>query len=198
MIVADSGHAATDASRKGPSTAICFTSDPKKPDSPTAAYYTVTKGGTLQDIAKKTGIPLSSLCQLNGLSRNAKLKHGQAIKLTQANLPIKPAFGSAACAPAGKAAVKDSKKTSRPDSAKASRKASGSSAQAKPAAREKVKSASDKKSAKPAATASAKKPGRQKDADKAKKSVPATAKNKSTEPQSASAKSADRTRLARK
>jgi LysM repeat protein len=95
------------------SSSICFASDSKKPDSPTAAYYTVNNGGTLQDVSKKTGISISSLCQLNGLARNARLKPGQRIKLTQANLRVKPSFGSAACSVKGSskkpAAVKQDK-----------------------------------------------------------------------------------------
>ena len=97
-IYASASNVATDARHRGSSSSsICFASDSKKSDSPTAAYYTVNKGGTLHDVSKKTGIPISSLCQLNGLSRNAHLKHGQRIKLTQANLPVKPSFGSASC-----------------------------------------------------------------------------------------------------
>jgi len=89
---------ATNTRKRGSSSSsICFASDSKKPNSPTAAYYTVNNGGTLHDVSKKTGIPLSSLCQLNGLARNAHLKPGQRIKLTQANLPVKPSFGSASC-----------------------------------------------------------------------------------------------------
>ena len=95
------------------SSSICFASDSKKPNSATAAYYTVNNGGTLQDVSKKTGISLSSLCQLNGLARNAHLKPGQRIKLTQANLRVKPSFGSAACSVKGSskkpAAVKQDK-----------------------------------------------------------------------------------------
>ncbi len=94
---------ATNTSKRGASSSsICFASDSKKPNSPTAAYYTVNHGGTLHDVSKKTGISLSSLCQLNGLARNSHLKPGQRIKLTQANLPVKPSFGKASCS------VKDS------------------------------------------------------------------------------------------
>jgi LysM repeat protein len=92
--------------RGSSSSSICFASDSKKPQSPTAAYYTVNNGGTLQDVSKKTGISLSSLCQLNGLARNARLKPGQRIKLTQVNLPVKPSFGSASCS------IKDSARKS--------------------------------------------------------------------------------------
>ncbi|MFZ2446786.1 MAG: penicillin-insensitive murein endopeptidase [Syntrophobacteraceae bacterium] len=104
-IVADAGRSATDARKKGSSSsAICFSSDPRKPNSPTAAYYTVGKGDTLSRISKKSGISVDSLCQLNGLKRNTGLKPGQKIKLTQANLRVKPSVGSsAACkVPGGK------------------------------------------------------------------------------------------------
>jgi LysM repeat protein len=98
-------------------------SDSKKPGSPTAAYYTVNRGGNLRDVSKKTGIGLSSLCQLNGLSRNANLKPGQRIKLTQANLPVRPSLGSASCPvkDLGKkpAAAKPEKKSLKPSEAKA-------------------------------------------------------------------------------
>ncbi len=107
-MLADRGETvAMDASKKkgGSSTAICFASDPKKPDSPTAAYYTVGKGDTLQHISRKSGIPIDSLCQLNSLKRNSTLMPGQKIKLTQESLPVKPNLGKAACPPgkAGKA-----------------------------------------------------------------------------------------------
>jgi LysM repeat protein len=120
---------ATQTRKRGGSSSICFDSVSKKPDSPTAAYYTVNNGGTLKDISKKTGIPLSSLCQLNGLSRNSQLKHGQRIKLTQANLPVKPALGMASCSVKNSAkkheAVKPGKfdkKSSKPAEAKAGHK----------------------------------------------------------------------------
>jgi LysM repeat protein/murein endopeptidase len=90
---------ATNTRKKGPSSSsICFASDSKKPNSATAAYYTVNNGGTLKDVSKKTGISLSSLCQLNdGLTRNSHLNPGQRIKLTQVNLPVNPSFGKASC-----------------------------------------------------------------------------------------------------
>lgn len=99
MVVADSGQAATDAAPAKPSasSAICFTSDPKKPNSPTSAYYTVGKGDTLQKISRKSGISIDMLCQLNGLKRTSGLKPGQKIKLTQASLRMAPALGGAAC-----------------------------------------------------------------------------------------------------
>jgi len=97
-IYASASRVAAAGHQGGPShSSICFASDSKKPGSPTAAFYTVNNGGTLKDVSKRTGIPLSSLCQLNGLSRDAHLKAGQRIKLTQANLPVRPSLGSAAC-----------------------------------------------------------------------------------------------------
>ena len=76
---------------------ICFASDSDKAGL-TSAYYRVAHGGTLKDVAIKTGIPLSSLCRLNRLKRNANLRHGQLIKLAQANLPVRPSLGRSSCA----------------------------------------------------------------------------------------------------
>lgn len=171
---------ATNTHKGGPSSSsICFAPDSKKPDSPTAAYYTVNKGGTLQDVSKKTGISLSSLCQLNGLTRNAHLKPGQRIKLTQANLRVKPSFGSAACSykgPAKKpAAVKNDKsdnKSSKDREAKAAQKPVAKSGASKDSAVRKghAKEASAKKTA-------SKKPAVKK-TGKSGKPVPATAQKK--------------------
>ncbi len=171
---------ATNTHKGGPSfSSICFAPDSKKPDSPTAAYYTVNKGGTLQDVSKKTGISLSSLCQLNGLTRNAHLKPGQRIKLTQANLRVKPSFGSAACSykgPAKKpAAVKhdnSNDKSSKDREAKAAQKPVAKSGASKDSAVRKghAKEASAKNTA-------SKKPAVKK-AGKSGKPAPATAQKK--------------------
>lgn len=113
IVVADSEQTASDAPKRASSSSpICFSSDPKKPNSPTAAFYTVGRGDTLQKISRKSGISIDVLCQLNGLKRSSGLKPGQKIKLTQANLRVKPALGHAACPinyPPGKgpAAVKE-------------------------------------------------------------------------------------------
>lgn len=179
-MVADAGHVASSpAPKKGPSSQICFTSDPKKPDSPTAAYYTVTKGGTIQDISKKTGIPISSLCQLNGMSRTAKLKPGQRIKLTQANLPVKPSLGStASCSPKdapGKGrpvAAKSGAKSKVQEKAAVDSKKSAKSVKPAPVVKDAKKAAASKNAAKPAAAqkAAAK--------DTGKKAAPASAQKK--------------------
>jgi LysM repeat protein/murein endopeptidase len=141
---ASSKTAGATRNRRG-SSAICFDSVSKKPDSPTAAYYTVQSGGTLKDISKKTGIPLSSLCQLNGLSRNSHLKSGQRIKLTQANLPVKPALGSASCSIKSSTKKhekpgKADKKSSKPTEAKSGNKPAAKPGTAKSATLEKSKS----------------------------------------------------------
>jgi LysM repeat protein len=155
-VYASAGTVATDARRGGSSSSsICFASDSKKPGSPTAAYYTVNRGGNLRDVSRKTGIGLSSLCQLNGLSRNANLKPGQRIKLTQANLPVRPSLGSASCSikDSGKkpAAVKPNKKSLKASEAKAK------STTSKPSAKGNSKlAAKGKGSAKPAAVAKGK------------------------------------------
>ncbi len=81
---------------RGGSSPICFASESGKAGM-TAAYYRVANGGTLKDVAMRTGIPLSSLCRLNRLSSNAPLRRGQLIKLAQANLPVRPALGRSAC-----------------------------------------------------------------------------------------------------
>ena len=82
--------------RSSQSSRICFESDSGK-SGLTSAYYRVAHKGTLKEVAAKTGIPLSSLCRLNRLSRNAQLKRGQMIKLAQANLPVRPSLGKSSC-----------------------------------------------------------------------------------------------------
>ena len=108
----------------GPSR-ICFESDSGKAGL-TYAYYRLARGGTLKDVATKTGIPLSSLCRLNHLSRGAKLKRGQMIKLAQANLPVRPSLGRASCSikyPTRKnSAVKRHEKSMKPARAKSVKK----------------------------------------------------------------------------
>jgi LysM repeat protein/murein endopeptidase len=153
---ADPENAANTHKRAPSSSSICFGSDSKKPDSPTAAYYTVNNGGTLQDVSKRTGISLSSLCQLNGLTRNSHLKPGQRIKLTQASLRVKPTFGKAACSSKGPAkkpaAVKNDKsdyKSSKDRQTKAAQKPVSKSGASKDSAVRKgnAKEASAKKPA---------------------------------------------------
>ena len=170
---------ATDTRKGGSSpSSICFASDSKKPNSPTVAYYTVNRGGTLRDVSKKTGISLSSLCQLNGLARNARLKPGQRIKLTQVNLPLKPSFGSASCSikdsARKSAAVKHDKsadKSSKHHEAKAFRKPAAKSGASKD-------SAVQKGHAKEASAKSASKKPAVKKTGKSGKPAPATVQKK--------------------
>ncbi len=182
MVVADSGQTATDAPKKASSSSpICFTSDPKKPNG-TAAFYTVGRGDTLQRISRKSGISIDVLCQLNSLRRNAGLKPGQKIKLTQANLRVRPALGPAACPinyPAGKGpAVKGSpsRQVEGAQDAKAPVKAVPKVEKASEA--KSAKTVTKSKSAKTAAVAkSASKPsGKAASASKSTVKVPAAAK----------------------
>ncbi len=86
-IYAVAGKIATDAPTRGSSSSsVGSSSDPRQSGSATAAYYTMKRGGTLQDVSKKTGVPVSSLCRFNGLGQNTHLKPGQKIKLAQADL----------------------------------------------------------------------------------------------------------------
>ncbi len=62
---------------------MTFSSD-RKNCSIAAASYKVGKGDTLQKIARRTGIGIEVLCQMNGLKKNAELKPGRSIKLAQA------------------------------------------------------------------------------------------------------------------
>ncbi len=197
-MLADSGQIATDASsRKGSPSAICFTSDPKKPGSPTAAYYTVNNGGSLQDVSRKTGISLSSLCQLNGLSRNAKLKPGQRIKLTQADLPVKPSLGNASCSPkemskkAPAAAKSAPQKAAKPSEAKAVKKGAEKSAAVKSKTQEVSKSAAAK-NAKPAAVSGKAAQKQAVSAKEAAKGKPAAVDKKASGSKSAETKPAQK------
>lgn len=76
--------------------AICFASESgEKPL--TDAYYRMNHGGTLKDVAHKTGLSLGVLCRLNRLRPDARLRRGQLVKLARVNLPVRPSFGSASC-----------------------------------------------------------------------------------------------------
>ncbi|MGC8494831.1 MAG: penicillin-insensitive murein endopeptidase [Syntrophobacteraceae bacterium] len=76
--------------------AICFASESGK-KSLTDAYYRVNHGGTLNDVAHKTGLSLGVLCRLNRLRPDARLRRGQLVKLARVNLSVRPTFGSASC-----------------------------------------------------------------------------------------------------
>jgi murein endopeptidase/LysM repeat protein len=54
----------------------------RKADSPVIITCSVRRGDTLDRIAKRNGIPLKSLIELNGMKRHTVLKPGQKIKLT--------------------------------------------------------------------------------------------------------------------
>ncbi len=61
----------------------------KSHPTPASAYYTVRKGDSIFSIAKKTGVSVSAIREVNNLSRNS-LKAGQKIKLAKAvPVPVK-------------------------------------------------------------------------------------------------------------
>lgn len=59
---------------------------------PSAAVstYSVRKGDTLEKIAKRNGMDLKALCELNGIKRNAVLRPGQKVKVSSAKLTSAP------------------------------------------------------------------------------------------------------------
>ena len=69
--------------------------DPKTMKGFTPAVYTVEKNDTLFNIAKQRGIDLNTLCQINGLSKNSRLKPGQKINLSQQDSSQQPSGSSA-------------------------------------------------------------------------------------------------------
>jgi len=46
------------------------------------SYYTVKKGDTLSNIARKTGLSVTKLCELNNLRKTSVLKPGQRLRLS--------------------------------------------------------------------------------------------------------------------
>lgn len=78
------------------SASICFASDSGK-KSMTSAYYRVAQGGTLREVAQKTGLSLSALCKLNRLGPDVCLRRGRLVKLAEVNMPVRPFFGRASC-----------------------------------------------------------------------------------------------------
>jgi LysM repeat protein/murein endopeptidase len=143
---------------------ISFGSDPKKPNEPTIAFYTASKGDTIQKVAKKSGIPVNSLCQMNGLKKNSALKPGQQIKLTQVTMPSKQAAAptlsktaAPAQTPAPSASVSKSKASAPAKSVKATKHATGAkeakgAASRQPAASKSVKQQNGKPKAEARAT----------------------------------------------
>ena len=68
------------ASKSGKASQSTQTS--QKTQSKASATYTVRNGDTLYSIAKRNGTTVKKLCQLNGISENAKLRVGQKLKLS--------------------------------------------------------------------------------------------------------------------
>ena len=52
---------------------------PMHPETPAGSWYVVSRGETLDDIAKRAGVPAEDILELNGLSRPSDVKPGRLI-----------------------------------------------------------------------------------------------------------------------
>jgi murein DD-endopeptidase MepM/ murein hydrolase activator NlpD len=52
---------------------------PMHPETPAGAWYVVSKGETLEDIAKRAGVPAEDILEINGLARAEDVKPGRLI-----------------------------------------------------------------------------------------------------------------------
>lgn len=64
-----------------PAQSVASTSNTSKSSARTTQTYRVRKGDTLSRIASSHGVSVASLCKLNGIKANAKLRIGQRLKL---------------------------------------------------------------------------------------------------------------------
>jgi murein DD-endopeptidase MepM/ murein hydrolase activator NlpD len=53
--------------------------EPMHPEAPPGSWYVVSRGETLDDIAKKAGVPAEDILEINGLARAADVKPGKMI-----------------------------------------------------------------------------------------------------------------------
>jgi LysM repeat protein len=83
-----SNHTLTDISKTRPGKPVQTTAvsvlDSKKAKAPAPVFYTVGRGDKLAKIAKETGIAVETLCQINGIKKNAALRPGQKLQLAYA------------------------------------------------------------------------------------------------------------------
>jgi lipoprotein NlpD len=56
-----------------------FSRAPMHPETPAGSWYVVSRGETLDDIAKRAGVPAEDILELNGLSRPEDVKPGRLI-----------------------------------------------------------------------------------------------------------------------
>jgi murein DD-endopeptidase MepM/ murein hydrolase activator NlpD len=62
-------------------TACRFSRAPMHPETPAGSWYVVSRGETLEDIAKRAGVPAEDILEINGLSRPDEVKPGRLIFL---------------------------------------------------------------------------------------------------------------------
>jgi murein DD-endopeptidase MepM/ murein hydrolase activator NlpD len=68
---------------------------PMHPETPAGSWYVVSRGETLEDIAKRAGVPAEDILELNGLARAEDIKPGRIIFV----LAPQPAPGATAATP---------------------------------------------------------------------------------------------------
>lgn len=80
------------------SSAGCHVSrEPMHPQTPPGSWYVVSRGETLEDIAKRAGVPAEDILELNGLPRPEDVKPGRLIFVLAApGAPPEPQSGEGA------------------------------------------------------------------------------------------------------
>jgi murein DD-endopeptidase MepM/ murein hydrolase activator NlpD len=74
---------------------------PMHPETPPGSWYVVSRGETLDDIAKRAGVPAEDILEINGLQRPSDVKPGRLIfVLAPLAAPESPAGAAPAGAPA--------------------------------------------------------------------------------------------------
>jgi murein DD-endopeptidase MepM/ murein hydrolase activator NlpD len=83
-------------------TACRLSRAPMHPETPAGSWYVVSRGETLQDIAKRAGVPAEDILEINGLSRPEEVKPGRLIfVLTPQGAPGRPSAEATAAPHAG-------------------------------------------------------------------------------------------------
>jgi lipoprotein NlpD len=85
---------------------------PMHPETPAGSWYVVSRGETLEDIAKRAGVPAEDILEINGLERPSDVKPGRMIFVlvpehvpTRVEAETHGAGGASAPLPAGAAGV---------------------------------------------------------------------------------------------
>jgi murein DD-endopeptidase MepM/ murein hydrolase activator NlpD len=82
---------------------------PMHPETPAGSWYVVSRGETLDDIAKRAGVPAEDILEINGLARAEEVRPGRLIFVLApppapgqpVEAPVANAPGPAGAAPAG-------------------------------------------------------------------------------------------------